>query len=284
MESITTSKPRRVVRIVLEGAASIVAAPLVFVLAGYTTVSLPEIHPDFVLLAYLIGGFGVLAAKPAGRWFRLACWFGALFVVTFLLRSLLGTFFKPAIYLYPPSIQNVSIEVAFPGDLAVSWPPYGSGWDVTAEPSGWMREHRSGLRVPYLFWEGVPFTPFMPALRTGWIVPGAEVAPFLARKLREIGLNDAEAHEFVVFWYPLLKDENLLLLHFATESYDNFVPLKIRPAPDSMLRVFMIVEHASPNTRALPQEFAAFTRTGFTVVEWGGAFGPLLTARRKLGQ
>ena len=43
-------------------------------------------------------------------------------------------------------------------------------------------------------------------------------------------------------------------------------------APDTFIRVFMTIREADANTVAQPQAFAPPpTRTGLTVVEWGGA-------------
>jgi hypothetical protein len=59
-------------------------------------------------------------------------------------------------------------------------------------------------------------------------------------------------------------------VHFAGAYYDARFPLGITPAPDSLLRVFMVAQSAAGNERISPQELVPFARKGFAVVEWGG--------------
>ena len=47
--------------------------------------------------------------------------------------------------------------------------------------------------------------------------------------------------------------------------------LDISPAPDSILRVFMAYQPLDEPIEMEPQQLEPFIRTGFTVVEWGGA-------------
>ena len=51
----------------------------------------------------------------------------------------------------------------------------------------------------------------------------------------------------------------------------NEVKLKISPTPDNILRLFMLYKPVNGPIDITPPEIPEFNRTGFTVIEWGGA-------------
>jgi hypothetical protein len=102
------------------------------------------------------------------------------------------------------------------------------------------------------------------------VVLGSETRAFLQEKLAEIGLTPREYNEFIVYWYPKMKDNPYNLIHFAGEQYTDTAPLTTTPPADSLLRVFMVLKPPTKPVDITPQTFEPFERTGFTVVEWGG--------------
>jgi len=68
-----------------------------------------------------------------------------------------------------------------------------------------------------------------------------------------------------------MKDNPYNVISFQTEVYENAAKLKITPEPDSMLRVFMTWYPSDTEVKIEPQTVTKFKRTGFSVVEWGGA-------------
>ncbi|MDE6592091.1 MAG: hypothetical protein K2K57_03390 [Oscillospiraceae bacterium] len=58
---------------------------------------------------------------------------------------------------------------------------------------------------------------------------------------------------------------------FQTEAYTSAAQLEVFPAPDSMLRVFMVYRPLDEPVETEEQELPTFERKGFAVVEWGGA-------------
>ena len=87
-----------------------------------------------------------------------------------------------------------------------------------------------------------------------------------------MGLTPKEYNEFIVYWYPLMQDNEWNLVHFANdEEYGKYARLDITPKPDSMLRVFMVFRGIDAPVAVEPQVFERFERTGFSVVEWGGS-------------
>ena len=94
---------------------------------------------------------------------------------------------------------------------------------------------------------------------------------FLQDKLSEIGLNDHERNEFMLYWLPILEENEKSLVRFAyTEELQADNAVKISPAPDSFLRVHIYVEKVNANPDLPEPTLLHFERKGFTAVEWGG--------------
>lgn len=178
---------------------------------------------------------------------------------------------KPIIYLYPEKETNVSVKVLYKSDLTYTYPEYGDGWNVRSYPDGKIINNEDGKEYSYLFWEGVSKKAVMYDWSKGFVVEGKNVREFLQKTLSEKGLTPKEYNEFIVYWYPKLKDNKYNLIHFASkEEYDNNAPLVIEPRPQSVLRIFMAYKSLNKPILVTPQEIIPFERKGFTVVEWGG--------------
>ena len=61
------------------------------------------------------------------------------------------------------------------------------------------------------------------------------------------------------------------LIAFQFDTYTDHARLTITPEPDATLRVFMAWKPLDRSVELPPQTLAAPVRTGFTLVEWGGA-------------
>ena len=177
---------------------------------------------------------------------------------------------KPVIYLYPERPMEVAIALQLNGArFTETIPDYNGGWRVLAQPNGTLTNLADGEEYPYLFWEAALEAPW-PKLTEGFVVARDDLAGFLEEKLRYLGLNDAEASEFIEYWQPDLMENEHTLIHFAGEYYDHRFPLEISPAPDCLLRVFMVARAAQAGERVAPQTLAPFERRGFAAIEWGG--------------
>ncbi len=175
---------------------------------------------------------------------------------------------KPVIYLYPEEETEVTVRLDYDGTLTCTYPAYEDGWTVTAAPDGTLRDE-AGQTYSYLYWEGVARTEY--DFSRGFCVPGAETAAFLEDALARLGLTRREANEFIVYWLPRMEANPYNLIAFQSEAYTNSARLAIDPEPDSLLRVFMAWKPLEAPMDLPAQELPAFKRTGFTVVEWGGA-------------
>lgn len=175
---------------------------------------------------------------------------------------------KPVIYLYLEKETEVEVQLDYDGTLVCTYPKYDDGWRVVAQPDGTLCDE-SGKTYSYLFWEGD--TDAIYDFSKGFVVKGSETAEFLEEKLAEIGLNEKEKNEFIVYWLPRMQDNSYNLITFQTEAYTDVVKLQITPEPDSILRVFMAYKELETPIKMEEPEIAPFERKGFTVIEWGGA-------------
>ena len=178
---------------------------------------------------------------------------------------------KPAIYLYPETRTNINVKLDLKAKLIVSYPEYNSneGWIVVADPDGSLINLADNKEYSYLFWEAETYNADFD-LTKGFVVKGADTVSFLQTVLPQIGLNPVEYNEFIVYWYPKMKDNKYNLIHFAGKEYTDMAKLTISPTPTSVLRVFMVYKPLQEPIVIEPQSFSQFERKGFTVVEWGG--------------
>jgi hypothetical protein len=187
------------------------------------------------------------------------------------IAPLCGVAYKPAIYLYPTTAEDVNVKLSYPSGFAVTTPTYNpaTGWNVLANPNGNLVNLSDGKNYPYLYWEGNE-TDFNFDMSKGFVVPGNQTASFLNEELPKIGLNKKETSAFLQYWVPRMEHNQYSLIHFAGTGYTNLAKLQITPKPDSLLRVFMAEEPLSHPVTVTPQTFPTFHRNGFTAVEWGG--------------
>lgn len=181
----------------------------------------------------------------------------------------LGDYAKPVIYLYPEEETEVDVKVNFRdgGELTCTYPEYNEGWSVTAMPDGTLFDSENN-EYYCLYWEGESESVF--SMTEGFSVKGEDTAEFLREKLMYIGLTAREANEFIIYWLPLMEDNEYNVITFHTEEYSAAVPLTVTPAPDTSIRVFMSF-YASDEAVDIPEQaLPSYERKGFTLVEWGG--------------
>ena len=178
---------------------------------------------------------------------------------------------KPVIYLYPEEEMEVTAALDYDGELTCTYPAYDGGWTVTARPDGTLTDEQ-GQTYNYLYWEGVDHTAY--DFSQGFCVSGADTAAFLEDALARLGLTRREANEFIVYWLPRMEQNPYNLIAFQSDAYTDHARLTVTPEPDSMLRVFMAWKSLEHPIDIPAQDLPAFNRTGFAVVEWGGAEVP----------
>jgi tetratricopeptide (TPR) repeat protein len=180
---------------------------------------------------------------------------------------------KPVIYLYPSKKERVTVSLEYQGKITVSYPKYNEnlkGWDVMAYPDGHIVDS-TNKEYAYLFWEGIPSETVPYDFSEGFIVKGEDSAEFLQDILQKFGLTPKEYNEFIVYWYPWMKNNKYNLVHFAGQEYESSAKLSITPKPDSILRIFMVFKSVDRPMAIKSPKIVPFVRKGFTVVEWGGS-------------
>lgn len=175
--------------------------------------------------------------------------------------------YKPVIYLYPKKEMEVLVNLTLNGRLTCTYPAYNDGWKVKAMPDGTLIDTK-GQIYNYLYWEGETYTKY--DLSRGFCVKGKDTAAFLEDALDRLGLTRREANEFIVYWLPLMEQNPYNVISFQTDSYTDAARLKVNPAPDTLIRVFMAWKATDKYVELPEQKLTAPKRVGFTVVEWGG--------------
>lgn len=175
---------------------------------------------------------------------------------------------KPVIYLYPEETTDVTVELTLDGELTTVYPTYDNGWHITAQPDGTLTD-ASGREYYCLYWEGESSADF--DLSQGFCVSGADTAAFLEYALAQLGLTEREANEFIIWWLPQMEANPYNLITFQTDAYTDAAQLAVSPAPDTVIRVFMVWQGLNTPVEIEPQSLTAPEREGFTLVEWGGS-------------
>lgn len=177
---------------------------------------------------------------------------------------------KPVIYLYPETELEATVSLDYDGELTCVYPALDEdgAWTVTAVPDGTLTDG-SGQTYNYLYWEGTSDIAY--DFSEGFCVPGADTAAFLEDALAQLGLTRREANEFIVYWLPRMEPNPYNLISFQGTAFTDHAVLTITPEPDTLLRVFMAWQPLDAPVEIPAQELSAPERTGFTVVEWGGA-------------
>ena len=144
---------------------------------------------------------------------------------------------------------------------------------MTASPDGTLTD-ASGRTYPSLFWDG-PVRQESP--QQGFVVAREDAVPFLEEKLALLGLSDRESADFITYWAPRIRAYEYTFVSFDASAYTQRASYSFTDeagatvTPDTFIRVFMTIREADANTVVQPQTLAPPpTRSGFTVVEWGG--------------
>lgn len=178
-------------------------------------------------------------------------------------------FKKPVIYLYPKEPTEITVKLGYPDQLTCTYPAYKNGWNITAYPDGTLIDNNTGRKLYSLYWEGN--TKYNANFDEGFVVKGSDVITFLEEKLAILGLSSKEAEEFIIYWLPTLQENEYNFIRFAPiDEINKAMPLKLSENPDTVIRVLMQYKPLNEYVKVKEQQLSTATRTGFTVVEWGG--------------
>ncbi len=175
---------------------------------------------------------------------------------------------KPVLYLYPTKETKVEIKFEHPEYLTTTYPKYKDKWEVVAKPNGDLYD-TSNKYYYALYWDEARYHEVN--FNKGFYVTKDNAIDFLEEKLNIIGLNPKEANEFIMYFLPILENNEKSLVYFElTDERELNNKLIITPKPDSMLRMTIHIKKVDKEITIEEQKLKTFRRVGFTAVEWGG--------------
>lgn len=181
-----------------------------------------------------------------------------------------GTDYKPIIYLYPTQDMELSVKLGYNENITVSYPKYLNGWNVLAKTDGTIIDLATNRNLYALYYESENTVNFK-VEKDGFVVKGENIATFLEEKLAILGLTEREAEEFIIYWLPILQENEYNYIRFATiDQINENMPLEINPKPDTIIRVLMTFKRLDNPIDVKEQRLVTQARNGFAVVEWGG--------------
>lgn len=178
---------------------------------------------------------------------------------------------KPVFYAYSDQKMDAKFTLTFAGKMTAEYPTSQNGtWKFTVGPSGTLTT-TDGNEYPYGFWEGIADEPYGKEFSEGYCVAGSDVVVFLEEKLTHLGLNQKERTDFITYWFPVMQANRYNFVRFLEEEYTDKANFEITPKPDTLIRVFMVFKASTEMVELPKQTLTSPTRSGFAVVEWGGA-------------
>jgi hypothetical protein len=207
-------------------------------------------------------------------------------IVHFYLESLILTIespaitFKPVLYAYN-SPSKVSAQLTAVGTLTYTYPAIDEdhAWHFKTNDDGTLTDTRTGKNYPYLFWEGLGKDLAFKSAGNGmegYFIKTDTCAQFLENVLAAYGLNEKESTDFITFWTPKMMQKKYALVQFlSNDDYtEKIASLDLAPQPESLLRLYMYfapLDEEPEDLELTTPVIPAFSRVGFTVVEWGGS-------------
>ena len=168
---------------------------------------------------------------------------------------------------------NISLKLDLKGAFDFTYPEYKNGWDFVGHPDGGIE--MNGKKYHYLFWDGKLNIDISKInFNEGFIVNKKNLVTFFESKLNQMGLKSNEIEDFITYWCPIMMANENNFVHFMfNDEYDYYAKLNVTPKPDAIFRVNMLWMKAAnaDDSNLKEQKLQSFTRSGFTIVEWGGA-------------
>lgn len=177
--------------------------------------------------------------------------------------------YKPVIYLYNDQPLDVEIKYLQDYRLKTTYPEYDDGWRVHINENGVLNINDSQREYYAIFFD--EFRTHDATFEYGFNVSKDNAREFLENSLDTLGFTNREADEFIMFWLPVLEENEHSLVYFEqTEERNEECPLSFSVTPDTVLRMIIHIKKVDVAQDIIPQELETVNRTGFTVVEWGG--------------
>jgi len=175
--------------------------------------------------------------------------------------------FKPNIYIYSENDIDVHVKLEPYNYITESIPAYDkeNGWNAHV-----IRGSING-KNDYLFYEAI--IPDEGLQREeGFSIHGKTLTEDMDNMLDMYGFNKKEKDDFLEYWAKKLADGRDYVFYPQYEDIlKNIMPITIEPMPDSVFRVWYLIEELKEGTVLSPiSKVDQIDRSDYTVVEWGG--------------
>ena len=177
---------------------------------------------------------------------------------------------KPVIYFYPEEEMDLEVTYVEEERLLTTYPKYENGWNIHLQEDGTFTVPGSNREYYALFFDETP--DFEVDFSTGFYVTKENAISFLEEKMDFMGFTNRETDEFIMYWLPILENNEQSLVYFEqTEERNEECPLEFSVEPETLIRTIIHIKKVDEPTDIQEQQLIHQERTGFTVTEWGGA-------------
>lgn len=177
--------------------------------------------------------------------------------------------YKPIMYIYPNEEMDLTVKLKNNNLLTHTYPKYNDAWNIHVKTNGEIYDYNTNRSYYALYWEAIDNTKIN--TNEGFVVEGKSTIKFLEDKLEYLGLNKMEINEFIVYWIDKLENNKYNYIRFRnTNEVNNYMPLEFSKKPDTLIRIIMDYKPLKEKINVKEQVLEKNTRSGFTVVEWGG--------------
>lgn len=176
---------------------------------------------------------------------------------------------KPIIYIYPLKEMDLTIKLGNENMLTHTYPKYSDSWNVHVDTNGNIYDYKTNKNYYALYWESIDDT--SSNMSEGFVIEGKNTISFLEEKLEYLGLNEREINEFIIYWIDELENNKYNYIRFRTlDEINKHMPLEFSENPDTLIRIIMDFKPLDKKIDVKEQKLTKVTRSGFTIVEWGG--------------
>ena len=176
---------------------------------------------------------------------------------------------KPIIYFYPEEEMDLSVTFVNEEMLTTTYPKYDGGWNIHLKEDGTFTVPGSDREYYGLYYEAN--SDYECTFDEGFYVTSENAASFLEEKMDYMGFTNRETDEFIMYWLPILENNEKSLVYFEqTEERNEDSPLIFSTEPDTLIRTMIHIKKVDAATTIKEQVLTHYERNGFTATEWGG--------------
>lgn len=176
---------------------------------------------------------------------------------------------KPIIYFYPEEEMDLTVTFYDEDRLMTTYPKYDGGWNIHLKEDGTFTTGDSDREYYAIFFDEVPN--YTCNFTEGFYVTKDNAISFLEEKMDYMGFTNRETDEFIMYWLPILENNEKSLVYFEqTEERNEECPLGFSVEPDTLIRTIIHIKKVNEPTDIQEQTLTHYERNGFTVTEWGG--------------